>query len=69
MAGVMCLHFNIQEEAILEHIVAKCYLCRVQSTCRPLCKIYMQQTICGGGKAITPPFSIVMRTVDRKAMR
>ena len=39
MASVMCMHFSMQEEHILEHINAKCYLCTLQSTCRPLCNM------------------------------
>ena len=27
MASVMCLHFSMQEEDILEHTNAKCHLC------------------------------------------
>ena len=39
MASVMCLHFNMQEEDILEHTNGKCHLCTLQSTYRPLWNI------------------------------
>ena len=39
MASVMCLHFSMQEEDILEHTNAKDQLCSLYSTCRPLCDI------------------------------
>jgi hypothetical protein len=38
MANV-CLHFSIQEEDILGHSNAKCHLCTLYSTFRPLCNI------------------------------
>ena len=41
MASVMCSHFSMQEEEILEHIIGKCHLHTLQSTCRPLCNIGM----------------------------
>ena len=31
MASVMCLHFKIQEEGILEHTNTKCHKCTLQS--------------------------------------
>ena len=34
MASVMCLHFSMQEEDILEHINAKCHLSTLLSPCR-----------------------------------
>ena len=40
MASVTCMHFSMQEEDhILEYTNAKCHLCTLQSTCRPLCNI------------------------------
>ena len=39
MASVMCLVFIMQEEDILEHINAKCQICTLYSTCRPLYSI------------------------------
>ena len=39
MASVTCLHFNVQEEDVLELTNAKCRLCTLQSTYRPLCDI------------------------------
>ena len=41
MASAMCLHFNMQEEDILEHTNGKCHLCTLESTRRPLCNIGM----------------------------
>ena len=29
MASVMCLHFDSQEEGVLEHTNGKCHLCAV----------------------------------------
>ena len=34
-ASVKCLHFNLQEEGILEHTNGKCHLFTLSSTCRP----------------------------------
>ena len=39
MVGVIRFHFSVQEEAILENTNAKCHLCTLKSTCRPLCNI------------------------------
>ena len=39
MASVMCIHFSMQEKNILKHANAKCHLCILQSTCRPLCNL------------------------------
>ena len=41
MASVMCLHFSMQEEDIIEYTNGGYYLCMLQSTCRPLCSIDM----------------------------
>ena len=41
MASVMCLHFNLQVEDILEHSNGKYHLCTLSSACRPLCNIGM----------------------------
>ena len=41
---VMCLHFSMQEEGILEHANAMCDLCTVvQSTCRPFRSLHIRQ--------------------------
>ena len=37
VARVMCLHFDMQEEDILEHSNDKCHSCTLKSTRRPLC--------------------------------
>ena len=39
IASVMCFHCRMQEEDIFEHTNAKCHLCTLESTCRPLCNI------------------------------
>ena len=39
MSSVVCLHFSIQEEDIVEHTTVKCHLCTLESTCRPLCDV------------------------------
>ena len=41
MASVMCLHFSMQEEDILEYNNGKCHLRTLESTCRSLCNIRM----------------------------
>ena len=54
-ASAMCLHFSMQEDDILEHTNVKCYLCKLQSTCRPLCKM-----IGGRGVHLITIFNILM---------
>ena len=39
MTNAMCLHFDMQEEDILEHTNGTCHLCMFQSTYGPLCNI------------------------------
>ena len=39
MAGIMCLHFSMQEEDIVGHTNANCHLSTLYSPCRPLCNI------------------------------
>ena len=38
--SVMCLHFTMEEEDILEHTNGRCRLCTLQSSCRLMCNIY-----------------------------
>jgi hypothetical protein len=47
MASVMCLHFSMQEEDILEHTKSKCDFYILKSTCRPLrnISIHLQNII------------------------
>ena len=39
MIMIVCLQFNMKEKDILEHTSVQCHLCRLLSTCRPLCNI------------------------------
>ena len=39
MASVMCLHFSLQEDGILQHTNGMCHLYTFLSTRRPLCNI------------------------------
>ena len=39
MTSIVCLHFSMQEEDILEHTKAKFHLCTFQSTSGPFCNI------------------------------
>jgi hypothetical protein len=41
MASVMCLHFTMLKEDILEHTNGKCHLCTLYSNCRPFYNIVM----------------------------
>ena len=41
IASVMCLHFSMREEDILQYTNGKYHLCTLWSTCRPLCSIDM----------------------------
>ena len=39
IASAMYSHFSLQNEDILEHTNAKCHLCTLSSTYKPLCNI------------------------------
>ena len=39
IVSVVSLHFSMQGEDIFEHSNAKCSLCTLQSTCRPMCNV------------------------------